>query len=545
MPEKFQLAIQGGGARMAELLAAAEVIQRFETQGRIQVTKIAGTSAGSIVGALLAINGQDSIEKARDYLDRHADRIAEVVVPPGSTKFGVRTFWKLYRNEALCGGASIRHELLKLFQHVFGRQTGFFFKDLQKEMIVVAADLVNRNKHTYSAPNENLIEALVNSCAIPLVFRGASEMQGNPYVDGGLCENLPSGELSKDTKKFGEIIALSFPDYVDGLAPTTTLKFIYELFSTAINNSVQRATSQLRQEAVLSIPSQRTTLQFKGAFDRSARTAEFEVIDRRTSDWLERNIDRKGRPTIYRNNEAAENLMGELFDWYEASQAHVPRRSIRNAFVVKANSLVQGVNPKSAADAIQKIYHFAPIDVPLNCIIVGIGIEEQQSFLRHRVKVRAPDGGEVKTRLVPVIDRAQGDYEGYLVFFEPALPPMTDEHLRERGPYKAVYEAAITGGMANLVLKGEDDITNINSRKETFERVEVVFFAPDDFNYYAMPTLTVNGVKQTGGVAEMTDAEIRNTVGDGTLGFKVAGWKAENFVSGSSLRIGLIKKPGA
>jgi predicted acylesterase/phospholipase RssA len=542
MPVKFQLAIQGGGARIAELLVAAEVIQHFETQGRITITKIAGTSAGSIVGALLAIEKRESIKKAREYLERHADAIADVIVPPGSTDLNVRTVWKLYKNQAICGGASIRQELLKLFQNVFGRQTGFFFKDLDKEMIVIAADVVNRSKHSYSAPNENLIEALLNSCAIPLVFRGASEMQSNPYVDGGLCENLPSAELSKDTKSFGEVIALSFPDHADGIAPTKTLRFIYELFSTAINNSVQRATTQLPQNAVLSIPSQRSTLQFKGAFNGNVRSAEFEVIVRRTTEWLERNLDAKGRPPVYRNNEAAEHLMGELYDWYEATQAKHPRRSIRNVLVVKANSLVQGVNPRTTADQIQKIYHFAPIEVPMNCMLIGIGIEEQQSFLRHRIKVRAPDGDEVKTRLVPVIDRIEGDYEGYLVLFEPALPPMKDEEIRAKGPYKAFYEAAITGGMANLVLKGEDDITNKNSRAETIERVEIVFFAPENFSYYPIPTLSIKEVRQAGGVFDMTEQEIGNSVGDAQLGFRVSGWRTDNFVTGSKLRIGLVKR---
>src|SRR5688572_7458070 len=53
-PVKLQVAFQGGGARLAVLLAAAEAIQALETDGIIRVTRIAGTSAGAIVGAFLA-----------------------------------------------------------------------------------------------------------------------------------------------------------------------------------------------------------------------------------------------------------------------------------------------------------------------------------------------------------------------------------------------------------------------------------------------------------------------------------------------------------
>jgi predicted acylesterase/phospholipase RssA len=53
-PQKVQLAIQGGGAKIVDLMATLEAIEELEKEGRLKVTKIAGTSAGSIVGAFFA-----------------------------------------------------------------------------------------------------------------------------------------------------------------------------------------------------------------------------------------------------------------------------------------------------------------------------------------------------------------------------------------------------------------------------------------------------------------------------------------------------------
>src|SRR5687767_2418273 len=53
-PIKIQLALQGGGAKLCGLLAAMDAVQELHRRGIIQVTRIAGTSAGSIAACLFA-----------------------------------------------------------------------------------------------------------------------------------------------------------------------------------------------------------------------------------------------------------------------------------------------------------------------------------------------------------------------------------------------------------------------------------------------------------------------------------------------------------
>lgn len=53
---KIELALQGGGAKLVALLAAMEVVHDLEqgTPRKLAVTRLAGTSAGSIVACLYA-----------------------------------------------------------------------------------------------------------------------------------------------------------------------------------------------------------------------------------------------------------------------------------------------------------------------------------------------------------------------------------------------------------------------------------------------------------------------------------------------------------
>src|SRR5262249_34013977 len=135
--------------------------------------------------------------------------------------------------------------------------------------------------------------------------------------------------------------------------------------------------------------------------------------------------------TAYRQNDAVMHLMAELYDWYKAGPALIPRRSISSKLIVKAFSLSNGVEPEATIDQIQKVYEFAPAEMPLSALLVGIGREEQQSIVKHRIKVRGPQGKEVQIRVFPVVNRtaaAQG-FDGHLVLFEPSLPPMTADEL--------------------------------------------------------------------------------------------------------------------
>src|SRR4051812_22015903 len=86
----IQLALQGGGAKITYLLAALEALQEIERDGALRVTRIAGTSAGAIAGALYA--ARIDMAYARDTFAAHRDELLRAFPP---TSASVRAAWKL------------------------------------------------------------------------------------------------------------------------------------------------------------------------------------------------------------------------------------------------------------------------------------------------------------------------------------------------------------------------------------------------------------------------------------------------------------------
>lgn len=80
MPTPIQLAIQGGGAKITHLVAALEAVQALQREGVVRVTRIAGTSAGVIAGALFAA-GVD-LQRARDAFETQRDALLRAFPAP-------------------------------------------------------------------------------------------------------------------------------------------------------------------------------------------------------------------------------------------------------------------------------------------------------------------------------------------------------------------------------------------------------------------------------------------------------------------------------
>src|ERR1700723_666386 len=82
---KVQLAIQGGGAKLVTLLAATSAIQDCQSKNLISISRIVGTSAGAIAGALLAA-GVDIDGFRNELLAGLGSRISSSLCKP--TKLG-------------------------------------------------------------------------------------------------------------------------------------------------------------------------------------------------------------------------------------------------------------------------------------------------------------------------------------------------------------------------------------------------------------------------------------------------------------------------
>jgi predicted acylesterase/phospholipase RssA len=189
------LVLSGGGARS---MAQIGVIQRMEETG-IPVDSITGTSAGSLMGALMAsgFSGTDiedlftRVDFNRAFLDpllrSEGATLEEDEAGNGSILSfrkdgGVRSFAMALRD-----GVEIQRTLEGLMARgAFYSRGGF--DGLKYPLRVVATNLETGQGRVFD--QGDLVEVLRASMAVPGAFRPVV-VEGQPYVDGALVENLP------------------------------------------------------------------------------------------------------------------------------------------------------------------------------------------------------------------------------------------------------------------------------------------------------------------------------------------------------------------
>ena len=158
---KIGLALGGGGGLGIAHIGA---LKAFEELG-INFDYVAGTSAGSIVGALYAFG------KTSDQMLE----IAKTINP------------KKIRNSKLIIRPSSTRGIEQILLDAFGKD--LVFSELKKPLTVVSVNLLNgKEVHITSG---SVAHAVAGSAAVPGIFRPV-EYEDMHLVDGGIRNNLPA-----------------------------------------------------------------------------------------------------------------------------------------------------------------------------------------------------------------------------------------------------------------------------------------------------------------------------------------------------------------
>ncbi|WP_337043524.1 patatin-like phospholipase family protein [Emticicia sp. 17c] len=161
---KIGLALSGGGSRG---FAHLGVIKALDEYG-LKPTMITGTSAGSIVGAMIGAG------YTPDYV---FDTIASLDIF-SHLKFAFNRFglFKLERAEEL---------FYKYLPHNS-------FEQLKIPLTICATD-IEKGEAVYFSEGE-LIKPILASCCLPGIFEPI-KFQGRTFIDGGVVDNLPINPL--------------------------------------------------------------------------------------------------------------------------------------------------------------------------------------------------------------------------------------------------------------------------------------------------------------------------------------------------------------
>lgn len=266
MPLEVKCVFQGGGAKLVTLLAAAEVLEEYELSGKIVVTEVAGTSAGSIAAYAFAHNKPTELLRSR-MKAAAKDVIEHFSARPSFTKI----LWKIYRGQPIFD----EDKLFSLLRATFAPADTDRPKisDARIPLHIRVSDIRNGRPHTYRPSDEIGIEgALIDSCAIPLALR--THLSKSAYADGGITSNLVDHRIFNDPT--GNIIAFSFQrsaPYQFHDMPSCLIS----LASTSIDASVDEARSKIEASGgyVCELPNEYGTFDFRKALESGLADGHF------------------------------------------------------------------------------------------------------------------------------------------------------------------------------------------------------------------------------------------------------------------------------
>ena len=508
----IQLAIQGGGAKITHLLAALESVQSLEREGLLRVTRIAGTSAGAIAGALYAA-GVD-MRRARDAFESDRDALLRAFPPAGVA----RCAWKLVTRQPFWNAAPLRRWLTKLLgpRHSFG--------DLDIPLIVVASDLTNMQPCVYESASEPLVSCIMDSAGIPFFFRTAphpSHEHGRVVVDGGICENLPAEELT-NAPAFGEIVGITFGVSRTPAPLTSFADFTRALLETAMNASVLRAQLELGANNFV-IRTDAGSFDFARAFE-AGLGAEYRETRLLAEKFFR---DYAARPNLGAfPQRRLRDVTDALRTMYERQHEPVRFEVLSVRMVVTGAS--QAREGRRGPDDIRHEVVFRASEAPVHCYRIKLTPAAAPDLQKSQCEVFDRLAQPVSFDLVPIPDSID-DAREYLLFFRDPIVPGDP-----RSPVTLRVRDAVAG-VLYLAADGRDELlTSVTRADRPVSRVEIVVHLPEELS----DTAVVPAPGSDGG--PMSPIELMSYAAPAN--FFTLGWKGENVPPNTMFGCNLVRR---
>lgn len=207
-PARLGIALGGGGVRG---LAAVPVLKMLDDLD-IEVTHVAGTSMGAILGSLyaLGLTGEEIESRVRDHIVLKGDNIRSIYQKRKHLLRWLRIFGiTTERGGILSADGAFKH----LFREISEKE----FSDCQREFVAIATDYWSGDEVVLR--DGALLPAVKASMAIPGIFHSI-EIDGHLLVDGGLVNNVPYDKLQDKVDFTIAIDVMAPPDAEDDEIPS-------------------------------------------------------------------------------------------------------------------------------------------------------------------------------------------------------------------------------------------------------------------------------------------------------------------------------------
>jgi predicted acylesterase/phospholipase RssA len=444
---------------------------------------VAGTSAGAITACLFAT--REDLGIVRSHFQKQGAGYLKTILPRNFSPMSSWNVITLLRGYPLLNEKDVRTALAELFTTLFEKQYEKL-EDLEMPVIVTATELMQEKAADFRAAGDSIAHVLLHSCGLPFVIKAPRNLTHHPaYVDGGICENLPSDALMKDGE--GEVLGVSFREQgikhdLGGVAG-----FAKSLMNAAINNSTQRARLALGDKVHL-IETHIKTFDFEEALSPRSLNDHYDNVRAKTLQWIRETVSKLSMPEVVVIKPVEEirperDLQAKLYQVFMAQHRGDNNYQVKRlTMMVQANCLFPEKDTRHAMpDEITQETEFMVTSGIMYCIKKKIdsgGESTVEGDARFRLVDENHESHEVIA--LPVLDESQAKKGStpsrhVIIYFSPPLKA-TDPPTR----YTLIQRDRFANAMVKLRTTGTDHLS-LTIDRLIAEKVELVLFVPENF----------------------------------------------------------------
>ena len=402
---EISIAYQGGGAKVIELMAAALACQAKETAGKIKVIRVSGASAGAIAAAMHATDCDIARVMAQaEDLKREVHRH----FPPDKQKLP-NVLLRFMRGKPIYDESAVRALIVFMFK-LGGVDADKSIHKLVKKNMQLRLVSSNVREHESAVTDETsgsrLADALVDSAAIPFVFRVPKKSASPEIVDGGLFQNLPTYAAKAKLLQNQVAIGFSFPKQEPlEFQKLGLIGYGKAILSSLLDERVRNATTEIRPTNVIEIPARRSTLDFSGIFGKDLHNdflADVRTIEANLTSWLA-SVNRTNGPNLH--SEHPDDLL------HRASALHQAVEDFHPNSTYHAELLEQEITYQSHDPELPDIFKFS--------IVIDGSKNPGLQFLNF-TSYDDPESGPLRSIAIEVFDQHGKRQEALLIPTKPS-----------------------------------------------------------------------------------------------------------------------------